>query len=204
MPDGIPRAAPAPDRTVAVLVPVKAFSQAKVRLAPALDPAARAALARRMAGVVLDAAGALPTAVVCDDVEVRTWARDRGTRVIWTPGLGLDGAVEAGVERLSAEGVERVVVAHGDLPLATELGWVADGSGVTLVPDRRFDGTNVACVPARAGFRFAYGPGSFRRHRAEAARLGLVCRLVADPRLGGDVDLPDDLDLPVGSMSPPG
>jgi 2-phospho-L-lactate/phosphoenolpyruvate guanylyltransferase len=185
----------------AVLVPVKAFDRAKVRLAPALDPVARAALARTMAGVVLDAAGRLPAAVVCDDPEVRAWVEARGTRVIWTPGLGLDGAVEAGVARLAAEGVERVVVAHGDLPLATELGWVADFDGVTLVPDRRFDGTNVACVPATVGFRFSYGPGSFGRHRTEAARLGLVSRLVVDPRLGWDVDLPSDLDLPVGGAA---
>jgi 2-phospho-L-lactate/phosphoenolpyruvate guanylyltransferase len=183
----------------AVLVPVKAFAAAKVRLAPALGPIARAELARRMAGVVLDAAGGLPAVIVCDDDEVRSWAAARGTRVIWTPGLGLDGAVQAGVEQLGAEGCSRVVVAHGDLPLATELAWVADFPGVTLVPDRRFDGTNVACVPTDAGFRFAYGPGSFGRHRAEARRLGLVTRLVADHRLGWDVDLPDDLDLPVGT-----
>ena len=75
-------------------------------------------------------------------------------------------------------GVDRVVVAHADLPLATELAWLADFDGVTLVPDRHLDGTNVACVPADAGFRFAYGAGSFSGHRAEAARLGLVARLV--------------------------
>jgi 2-phospho-L-lactate/phosphoenolpyruvate guanylyltransferase len=179
-----------------VLVPVKAFARAKVRLAPALDPPARAELARRMAAVVLDAAGGLPSAVVCDDDAVRDWAERRGTRVIWTPGLGLDGAVQAGVARLASEGTGRVIVAHGDLPLATDLAWVADHPGITLVPDRHFDGTNVACVPADAGFRFAYGPGSFARHRAEAVRLGFVTRLVADPRLGWDVDLPGDLDLP--------
>ncbi len=92
---------------------------------------------------------------------------------MWTPDLGLNGAVEAGVAWLGQRGIERVIVAHADLPLATELAWVADFDGVTLVPDRRFDGTNVACVPATSGFRFAYGPGSFAAHRAEAARLGL-------------------------------
>ena len=38
--------------------------------------------------------------------------------------------------------------------------------------DRRDDGTNVACVPSGAGFRFSYGPGSFARHCDEAVRLG--------------------------------
>ena len=64
---------------------------------------------------------------------------------------------------------------------------------MTLVPDRREDGTNVACVPARTGFRFAYGPGSFARHQAEAARLRLPLRVVREPRLAWDVDVPADL-----------
>jgi 2-phospho-L-lactate guanylyltransferase len=67
---------------------------------------------------------------------------------------------------------------------------------VTLVPDRHGDGTNVVVLPAGCGFRFAYGPGSFARHRAEAARLGLAVEVVHDPHLGWDVDHPADLDLP--------
>src|SRR3546814_8902284 len=72
---------------VAVVVPVKAFSQAKVRLTPRLDPATRAELARAMADRVLRAAGTLPTSVVCDDDEVAAWAQRHGAEVIWTPGL---------------------------------------------------------------------------------------------------------------------
>ena len=178
---------------VAVLIPVKAFADAKVRLAPALGPAERAALARSMAGQVVAAAGHLPVAVVCDDREVADWARGLGVLVVWEPGRGLNGAVEAGVSRVAGLGVEQVIVAHADLPLATELAWVADFDGVTLVPDRASDGTNVACVPTDAGFRFAYGPGSFERHRAEATRLGLGLRVVHDPSLEWDVDIPADL-----------
>jgi 2-phospho-L-lactate/phosphoenolpyruvate guanylyltransferase len=186
----------------AVLVPIKAFSTAKLRLAPALDPAARADLARQMAATVLGAAGDLPVLVVCDDHDVRAWAAERGARVAWTPGLGLNGAVAAGIERLRAEGVTRAVVAHADLPMASDLTWVADFPGVTLVPDRRLDGTNVLGLPTAAGFRVAYGPGSFARHRIEAARLGLVARIVTDAHLAWDVDLPHDLDLPAGAGAP--
>jgi 2-phospho-L-lactate guanylyltransferase (CobY/MobA/RfbA family) len=53
----------------------------------------------------------------------------------------------------------------------------------------------VAVVPAGVGFRFAYGAGSFERHRTEAARLGLPCRIVHDRRLAIDIDLPEDLAL---------
>ncbi|QYG92007.1 2-phospho-L-lactate guanylyltransferase [Iamia sp. SCSIO 61187] len=185
----------------AVVIPVKAFHAAKGRLATALDPAARAALARSMAEQVIHAAAPLPVTVVCDDTEVATWARGLGVAVAWTPGLGLDGAVEAGVRTVEAAGATRVVVAHADLPLARGLASLAqpgerEPTSITLVPDRHGDGTNVVVLPAGCGFRFAYGPGSFGRHRAEAARLGLAALVVNDPRLGWDVDLPADLVLP--------
>lgn len=179
-----------------VLIPVKDFTQAKVRLAPELGPDERAALARRMATVVVGAAAPLPVSVVCDSDEVREWATEVGADVLWTPGLGLNGAVQEGVERLAAAGVDVAVVAHSDLPLAIDLAWVAATPGVTIVPDRRSDGTNVMAVPTRAGFTFAYGSGSFAAHRAETTRLGLQLRIVHDARLGWDVDLPADLALP--------
>ncbi len=182
--------------TVAVLVPVKDFRQAKLRLAEALDPAARAALARHMAANVLAAASGLPTFVVTDDDEVATFARDRGADVLWRPHLGLNGAVTDGVLTLGNAGHDRVLVAHADLPLAVDLVWIARLGGVTLVPDRHDDGTNVACVPSDVSFTFAYGPGSFRRHAAEARRLGLAVRVVREPALGWDVDVPDDLSHP--------
>ena len=177
-----------------VLVPVKSFTEAKVRLAPALDDASRAALARHMAAVVVAAAGSLPVAVVCDDEVVADWARSVGAEVFWRPERGLNGAVADGVSRFASRGVARVVVAHADLPLAEDLAWVAEFDGVTLVPDRRDNGTNVICVPSAAGYRFSYGPGSFRRHLAEAERLDLPVRVVREERLGWDVDLPVDLD----------
>ena len=80
-----------------VVIPVKGFHAAKLRLAPALSPEARAVLARQMATRVVLAAGDLPVTVVCEDPVVRDWAVEAGATVHWTPGLGLDGAVTAGV-----------------------------------------------------------------------------------------------------------
>ena len=182
----------------AVVVPVKAFHAAKLRLAPALSPDARAVLAREMATRVVRAAGPLPVTVVCDDEDVRAWALAAGATVHWTPGLGLDGAVHAGVDAVAAAGADRVVVAHADLPLATGLDHVVGTEGVLLVPDRWNDGTNVIALPAASGFQFSYGPGSFARHRAEAERLGLPVQIAVDQVLGWDVDVPDDLLLPGG------
>jgi len=179
-----------------VLIPVKAFADGKARLAPTLDRAGRAELSRLMATRVLEAAAPLPVAVVCDDAAVARWAQENGALVLPEPGRGLNGAVEAGVDRLAALGASEVMVAHADLPMAHGLAQLAGFEGVTLVPDRRDDGTNVVCIPVGASFGFSYGPGSFARHRAEARRLGLPFRVIRQPDLAWDVDEPAD--IPVG------
>ena len=181
--------------TRAVLVPVKSFRVAKHRLATVLDSHAREMLARELASRVIAAAAPLPVLVVCDDEDVATWAAAHGARGAWTPGLGLSPAVMKGVAQLAGEGVDLCVVTHADLPFAAGLSTLGDPGMVTLVPDRRRDGTNVVVVPPTAGFRFAYGAGSFERHRLEAARVGLPCQLVYDRRLAIDIDLPEDLAL---------
>jgi 2-phospho-L-lactate guanylyltransferase len=180
----------------AVVVPVKAFARAKARLAPALDEAARAELARSMAERVLAAAGSLPVLVACDDDEVAAWARARGAEVVWVPGTDLNGAVTAAYEVCAARGVTRVTVAHADLPKARDLSLVVGTSGIVIVPDRRDDGTNVLTVPTSLGFPFAYGPGSFKRHLDIANELGAQVIVLRPPELTWDVDEPDDLPEP--------
>ncbi len=176
-----------------VLIPVKAFDQAKRRLGSALSDPDRRELVRSMAAHVVAACRPLPVAVVCDDEGVAQWASDVGATVMWEPGQGLNGAVRAGVDRLARAGACWVTVAHGDLPRAHGLGVLEPFEGITLVPDRRDDGTNVLRLPAQSAFRFAYGPGSFRAHRAEATRLGLAVRVLRHPDLAYDVDWPADV-----------
>ena len=184
--------APVPDN-VAVLVPIKAFHQAKNRLADTLDPHERQLLARDLAAHVLRAAAPLPVYVVCEDDDVARWAHGQGATVVRGTGGGLTAAVERGVRALADAGFAYACVAHGDLPAARDLRAVVGHDGATFVPDRHGDGTNVACVPTAAGFRFAYGTGSFRRHVAEARRLGLAVRVVHDEALAWDVDTSADL-----------
>jgi 2-phospho-L-lactate guanylyltransferase len=175
------------------LIPVKSFRQAKRRLGHTLADDERMRLVRSMAEHVVAACAPLPVAVVCDDEEVARWASGLGATVMWEPGRGLNRAVRAGVRRLADDGVQWVTVAHGDLPWAQGVGELAAFDGVVLVPDRRNDGTNVLRLPAACGFRFAYGAGSFRAHRAEATRLGLPVRVLRIPHLAYDVDWPADV-----------
>ena len=177
------------------VIPIRAFALGKARLAASLDEAERAALGRRWAEQVVHAAAPMPVLVVSSDPEVRAWAHDLGLDVLDDPGT-LDGAAAAGRDLLRSRGIARVVVAHADLPRAHDLARLArDGAQpmVALVPCPRDDGTPVLSVPTAVDFLFAYGPGSFRLHAAEARRLGLGLRVVRDADLGFDVDIPDDL-----------
>ncbi len=176
-----------------MLIPVKSFDVAKGRLADVVSEAERAQLARRMAATVIAAARPLDVWIVCDDDDVAAFAAEHEAGVIRRPARGLNVAVDDGVDFLTMQGYDRVIIAHGDLPLAESLAWVADFDGVTIVPDRREDGTNVMCVPTGTDFTFAYGPGSMAAHQREAERRQLALRTVPDERLGWDIDTPDDL-----------
>ncbi|HVM07541.1 MAG TPA: 2-phospho-L-lactate guanylyltransferase [Acidimicrobiales bacterium] len=180
--------------SAAVVVPIKAFDAAKSRLAPALDAAGRADLARAMATRVLEAAAPLPVFVATDDAEVAAWAVEHDGHVVSTEGLDLNGSIRAGIAAVrTAGGFERVVVAHADLPFASRLARLAAFPGATLVPDRGDDGTNVLCIPTAITFEPMYGPQSFGRHLAQLRRLGLPVRIARIEDLAWDVDRPADL-----------
>jgi 2-phospho-L-lactate guanylyltransferase len=182
-----------------VLVPIKAFTAAKARLGDTLDAQERADLARELAATILAAAEGLPVAVVCDDDEVEAFALERGAATVRQVQPGLNAAVSEGAEWAAGLGFERVLVAHADIPRAADLARIAHVGHdapvdvVVLVPDRHLDGTNVLVVPTRSGFEFAYGPGSFAAHQAEAARLDLEVVVVHDEALAWDVDTAEDL-----------
>jgi 2-phospho-L-lactate guanylyltransferase len=183
---------------------MRGFRGAKGRLSDALDPSSREALAETLLRTVMAAAPPLAVLVVTSDPDVVRTATHLGASVVDDPG-SLDAAVTAGVETAGIVGHQRAVVAHGDLAFPTDLAELGGPSitGVVLVPDRRLDGTNVISLPIGIGFRFHYGPGSFDRHRAEARGLGIEPTVIADSRLGWDVDLPEDLITPSEWGPPP-
>jgi 2-phospho-L-lactate/phosphoenolpyruvate guanylyltransferase len=183
---------------LAVLVPVKRFTAAKGRLTGVLDDRDRARLAEWMATRVLDVVAEIPTFVACDDEQVATWATRTGAQVIWGAGLGLNGAVDDGVDHIVANGFDHVLVSHADLALPGALLDVARADCITLVPDRRHDGTNVMSFPAAHRLRAAYGGGSFTRHLEQAMAEGAVpVEVRSDHHLSLDLDTPRDLAHPL-------
>lgn len=181
-----------------MLVPVKRFTAAKGRLTGVLDDTDRARLAEWMATRVVDAVAEAPTFVACDDEDVAEWARRRGAEVLWSAGLGLNGAVDDAVARVTSLGFDHLTVTHADLPRPDALLRVARAGSVTFVPDRRSDGTNVMSFPATAPVRASYGGGSFRRHLVHAmASAGTPVEVRFDADLSLDLDTERDLAHPL-------
>jgi 2-phospho-L-lactate guanylyltransferase len=183
---------------LAVLVPVKRFAAAKGRLTGVLEAGDRARLAEWMASGVLDVVAEIPTFVACDDDGVAEWATRMGAHVIWGAGLGLNGAVDDGVDHITSNGYDHVLVSHADLARPGALLDVAHEGCITLVPDRRHDGTNVMSFPAAHPLRAAYGGGSFARHLDQALAIGSVpVEVRSDPHLSLDLDTARDLAHPL-------
>lgn len=192
-------------RTV-VAIPIRSFRDAKSRLAPRLAAEDRAGLARRLAEGVIEACASFELTVVTDDDEVARWAAERHVASTPPHTAGLDAAAAHAQRWAAAVGADRVAIVHADLADPAALPSVLARAGdVVIVPDRHRDGSNVIVVACRVPFGFAYGPGSFERHCAEAARLGLGCTVIAHDRLAWDIDVADDLDeledlaLPTGN-----
>jgi len=186
---------------VAVLIPVKRFRAAKGRLIGTISAEERAKFARWMATGVIGAAREFPTFVACDDDEVAEWAEHHGAQVIWGEGLGLNGAIDDAIEQITKHDVDHIVVAHADLPRPANIAAVARQRCITLVPDRRRDGTNVMAFPTGSRLHASYGGGSFNRHLAQAramgAEHGVIVEVRSDPDLSLDLDTPVDLTHPL-------
>ena len=180
---------------IAVVIPIKAFEQAKDRLSGVLSTDQRAQLARTTALGVIESVRGASVFVVCDNLEVSQWAISHGATVVSQSGAGLNTAVQEGIS--AAHKYERVMIVHSDLPLPSRLhdllGSSVASNTVTIVPDRHRDGTNVLIIPSGVGFTCYYGAKSFEAHMAEATRLGLPLQIVEDDELALDIDTPDDL-----------
>ena len=180
---------------IAVVIPIKAFEQAKDRLSSVLSTEQRILLARTTALGVLQSVRGASIFVVCDNPEISKWATSHGATVVHQSQPGLNAAVQEGIS--AAHEYERVMIVHSDLPLPSRLrellsSTVASNT-VTIVPDRHRDGTNVLIIPQGVGFTCHYGAKSFEAHTAEATKLGLPLQIVEDDELALDIDTPDDL-----------
>jgi 2-phospho-L-lactate guanylyltransferase len=186
--------------TLAIL-PVKAFGEAKQRLAPAVRGAERAALARAMVSDVLAALGRVAElggiVVVTADLDASRIALAEGAEVLEdTARAGQSAAAAIGIRHALERSAARVLLVPGDTPLVepAELqALLASMAAVTIVPDRHGTGTNALLLDPPDAIAPSFGPGSFERHRRAAQAAGASVAVERPPGLVLDVDTGDDL-----------
>jgi len=188
-----------------VVIAVRGGPDAKSRLAARLDALGREALVEAMLVDMLTAAAesrlvrrayvSTPTPSLAE-LAVRLGAIAMPERASGD----LNAAFEAARRRIAAADPDAVVaLLPGDLPRlsARELdsGLQAASLGrAVLVPALADGGTGAVIAPARLPLPLAFGPGSFEKHLAAAAILGLSVEVAPAPSLGFDLDRPSDLD----------
>lgn len=188
--------------SVRLVLPLKSLHDGKTRLAPVLDAAQRAALIDRLLMRTLEQAAQFPglqnTLLVSACEKARARATECGVGVVDEPVAGLNHALQRAQRAVCETAAEKMLVIPCDLPLLTadDLRCLVDCAGtqaVALAPDRFKQGTNGICLPSSTAFEFAFGPGSYKRHRSSIERLRLRAVEVERPGLAFDVDTPNDL-----------
>jgi 2-phospho-L-lactate guanylyltransferase len=197
---------------VHAVVPFKELAQAKSRLAPALAPAERSALALAMLRHVLDVLGELVRSrvlhgvwLVSRDQEARHEAAQRGAWPLIDAADGLNAALEQARTAAQAAGAAALLVVPADMPRlapADGLGLLAAlcaaqavrrGPACVLAPDHALRGTNALALTLPSPLPFCFGTDSLAAHLDAAHRLGVGAQIYASPALARDIDTPADL-----------
>jgi len=198
-------------RDVWIIVPVKAFGQAKQRLASVLSVGERAQLAESMLCDVLQQLTVLPRlagiAVVTADASAAEIAGSFGARHILDRfETGVNDAVALGFEAVrSAQSPVAVIAA--DVPFATS-DEIAEALShlerhpVVLTPAETDGGTNLLALRRPDLIEPRFGENSFARHRECARRRKLSCGVFRAPGLSHDIDRVRDLKVPTDSGAP--
>jgi 2-phospho-L-lactate/phosphoenolpyruvate guanylyltransferase len=186
---------------VSAVVPVKDLQGTKSRLAPILDPGARAGLTLYMMGRVVAAirsSGVEDVCVVSPDRIVLNEAQRRGATPLVQESRGLNPALEEGRLRAVEFGVSTLLILPADLPLLDEddvraVLQAAEGHSVVISPDGAQSGTNALLTRPPDAMPFAFGPDSFEAHLEAARSRGLAFKVCERSHLAFDLDTAGDL-----------
>jgi 2-phospho-L-lactate guanylyltransferase len=186
---------------VSAVVPVKDLQGTKSRLAPILNPGARAGLTLYMMGRVVAAirsSGVEDVCVVSPDRVVLHEAQRRGATPLAQESRGLNPALEEGRRRALELGASTLLVLPADLPLLGEEDVLAvlkasEGQAVVIAPDGARSGTNALLTRPPDILPFAFGPDSFQAHLEAARKRNLDVKVCERSHLAFDLDTAGDL-----------
>jgi 2-phospho-L-lactate guanylyltransferase len=188
----------------AIIVPFKDPANGKTRLSGLLGPEERARLAAAMFADVIRAISAVRRAdgifVVTNYMRACRQAESFGLDVLVERCQESESAsVDWASRELESRGYELVMRLPADIPLVTAgdiddlLDIEVGRPGALMVASRDGTGTNSIVRTPPTLFPSHFGPNSLRLHSEEAIKMGVAPMIVANERIGLDIDEPGDL-----------
>jgi len=187
-----------------VIVPVKDLSKAKERLSSLLPQHERTAIAYAMLEDVLSALKQSTLAdrkfIVTLDAKAIEIAQSLGIEVILeTEQNGESASVDYASQIAKDMGATSVLVVPGDAPLITteDIDFLLErekgAPSIIFVPARDELGTNAILRKPPDAIRSMFGHDSYNKHIAEADNNNIPYESYDNPRIGLDIDRPEDL-----------
>jgi len=183
---------------VHAVIPLKRALRGKTRLARALGAGERSQLVRVMAGHVAQAVAAAPEVARVHVLTSDASLAPENCGRIPDRGAELNASLTRAAQELRAQGAQRLLIVHGDLPfLTTEdvraLVLESAADAVVAAPDLAEAGTNALAYSLSCDFHTRFGPGSLAAHRLAAEAAGMHFQLVWRRGLAHDIDEPAQL-----------
>jgi len=188
-----------------VIIPVKPLNRAKSRLSGVLTPEQRYHLAETMLRHVLSVVQTVPqvlgTLVISRDNKVLSIAREYNAHTVQESGTPeLNTALMRATQVIARWKGSAVLILPADLPLIAgeDVAAIIEMSGrapqsVVIATDQHEDGTNALFVRPPGLVEYAYGAGSYKRHKQIAQDAGADMKIYHSERLLLDIDVPADL-----------
>lgn len=193
---------------IAALVPVKLLSQSKQRLSDLLQPEQRQKLCLAMLEDVISVLSKQPqldrVVVVSSDPQALRLSEQYSVEFINETVLethGLNGVVSVSAAILATQGVDSLLVVHGDLPFISSAGlgeFLAASrdlqpNSLVIATDNAGCGSNCLLISPPTALSFQYGEGSCEKHQRQALEKGLKVQAGCFNTLSCDVDNEADL-----------
>jgi 2-phospho-L-lactate guanylyltransferase len=187
-----------------VIVPVKRFENAKMRLSSILDIKDRVRLSSLMLDYTLQVLASVPSltqaVVVSGDKRAEQIATKHGAIFLHEEKeTGVNSAVAEADTYCMKEDADATIVIPHDLPLlaATDISRVSDlakneSRCIVICPSLRYDGTNMLLRKPPSVMGTFYDSDSYNMHVQEAIKLGVPVKLFFSKTVMYDIDTPED------------
>ena len=195
-----------------IVIPVKAFANAKSRLARYLMPNERVELARAFCldlfATIAKVRGVDAVFVISNESCALEWAKQNGwVTLTESQQLSESASVDFACHSCESLGIKALLRIPTDVPLlrsedVEQIFAALDGAtSCVMIPSRDGTGTNALLRSPPRAFPSLFGKDSLARHREAAHAAGVAVKIIRNQRIELDVDEPGDLELLRGCLS---